>query len=175
MKETILPQTRAYFRRMFDRYKYVLLIALAGLILILWPNGEGKSTQPEKQPPPLEDTEALETRIEALLERIEGVGKAQVVLTVRSGQAAVYAYDTTESLSRTDAGGSSSRQEQLVTVSMGGGQSPVTLGQTAPVYQGAAVVCQGGDKAAVQLAVTRVIQSLTGLGADHIVITKMND
>ncbi|MBQ7492018.1 MAG: stage III sporulation protein AG [Clostridia bacterium] len=175
MKEMILPQTRAYFRRLLDKYQYVLLIALVGLLLILWPRGEAESTQPETQPPPLEDTEALETRIEALLERIDGVGKAQVVLTVRSGQAAVYAYDTTESVSRTDSGGSSSRQEQLVTVSAGGGQSPVALGQISPVYQGAAVACQGGDKAAVQLAVTRVIQSLTGLGADHIVITKMKD
>ncbi|MBQ1704400.1 MAG: stage III sporulation protein AG [Clostridia bacterium] len=175
MKEPILPKTRAYFRRLLDKYQYVLLIALVGLVLILWPRSGGESTLPETQTLPPEDTGALETRIEALLECIDGVGKAQVVLTVRSGQTAVYAYDTTESVSRTDSGGSSSRQAQLVTVSAGGGQSPVTLGQTSPVYQGAAVVCRGGDRADVQLAVTRVIQALTGLGADHIVITKMND
>ena len=60
-----------------------------------------------------------------------------------------------------------------MTLSDSGGQSPVSLRQQAPVYRGAVVVCQGGDSAAVRLAVTQVIQSLTGLSADRIVISKM--
>ena len=43
----------------------------------------------------------------------------------------------------------------------------------APVYRGAVVVGEGGGSASVRLEVTRVIQSLTGISADRIVISKM--
>ena len=39
--------------------------------------------------------------------------------------------------------------------------------------RGAVVVCEGGGSASVRLEVTRVIQSLTGISADRIVISKM--
>ena len=104
---------------------------------------------------------------------MEGVGSAQVVLTMEQSEEMIYAYDRSDSANRTESGGSTTRQSELVTVSESGGQMPVPLRQAAPVYRGAAVVCQGGDSAAVRLAVTQVVQSLTGISADRIVISKM--
>ena len=168
-----MPQLPAYLQGLFDKYKYILLVLLAGLVLLLWPQSENQPQKPEKTAAVMEETAALEDRICAILRQIDGVGEASVLLTVESGEETVYAYDRTESRSQQGDSASHNQQRELVTLSDSGGQSPVSLRQQAPVYRGAVVVCQGGDSAAVRLAVTQVIQSLTGLSADRIVISKM--
>ena len=168
-----MPQLPAYLQGLFDKYKYILLVLLAGLVLLLWPQSENQPQKPEETAAVMEETAALEGRICAILQQIDGVGEASVLLTVESGEETVYAYDRTESRSQQGDSASLNQQRELVTLSDSGGQSPVSLRQQAPVYRGAVVVCQGGDSAAVRLAVTQVIQSLTGLSADRIVISKM--
>ena len=168
-----MPQLPAYLQGLFDKYKYILLVLLAGLVLLLWPQSENQPQRPEKTAAVMEETAALEGRICAILQQMDGVGEASVLLTVESGAETVYAYDRTESRSQQGDSASLNQQRELVTLSDSGGQSPVSLRQQSPVYRGAVVVCQGGDSAAVRLAVTQVIQSLTGLSADRIVISKM--
>lgn len=168
-----MPQLPAYLQGLFDKYKYILLVLLVGLVLLLWPQHENQPQTLRTDAAVMEETAALEGRICAILQQIDGVGEASVLLTVESGEETVYAYDRTESRSQQGDSASLNQQRELVTLSDSGGQSPVSLRQQAPVYRGAVVVCQGGDSAAVRLAVTQVIQSLTGLSADRIVISKM--
>lgn len=165
-----------YLRKLFHRYQYVLLICGLGLLLMLWPDGEKDSggNTPLPQAETQEDSAAaLEQQLQGLLEQMDGVGRVQVMLTVKSSSESVYAYDKTESRTGDAETGDLSRQSQLVTVTQDGDQIPVSRRQEGPVYQGAAVVCDGGGNPAVQLAVTRVVQSLTGISSDHIVISKM--
>ena len=170
MKSVPIP---AYLQRLLDKYKYVLPILLVGLVLLIWP--EQAEAVPQIPANEIEqfDTSVLEKRLQTILEAMEGVGKTQVVLTVAEGESVAYAYDRTESHNQSENSAASTSQRELVTLSESGGQSPVELRRTAPVYRGAAVVCQGGDSAAVRLAVTQVIQSLTGISAERIVISKM--
>ena len=169
-----MPQLPAYLQGLFDKYKYILLVLLVGLVLLLWPQRENQPQTPRTDAAAaMEETASLEGRICAILRQMDGVGEASVLLTVESGEETGYAYDRTESRSQQGDSASLNQQRELVTLSDSGGQSPVSLRQQAPVYRGAVVVCQGGDSAAVRLAVTQVIQSLTGLSADRIVISKM--
>ena len=64
------------------RYKYVLLVAAAGLALLLWPTGESG----EREAAPALVTE--EARLGALLSKMEGVGHSEVLLSA-SGAAVV--------------------------------------------------------------------------------------
>ena len=57
-----------------EGFRYVLLIALVGAALLLWPTG----AQREKQ---ADEASAEETRIAAVLTQIEGVGRTQVLLS----------------------------------------------------------------------------------------------
>ena len=67
-------------KALFDRWKYVLLVAFAGLVLLLWPSG---------QPEDIASAEITEeARLEELLSAMEGVGKAEVLLS-ESGAAVV--------------------------------------------------------------------------------------
>lgn len=62
------------------------------------------------------------------------------------------------------------RLETLLSAMEGVGRSEVLLSEN-----GAAVVCQGADSVSVRLAVTETMRCYTGLGADRIVIYKMNE
>ena len=99
------------------RFRYVLLVAAVGLALLLWPAGRTAA----------EDTAGTasgeEARLAELLSAMEGVGRAEVLLS----------------------------------------------------ESGAAVVCQGAGSASVRLAITDAVRCYTGLGADKIVIIKMNE
>ena len=44
--------------------------------------------------------------------------------------------------------------------------------QVYPTYRGALVVCQGGDRADVKLAVTEAVSALTGLSSDRVTVAK---
>ena len=83
---------------LFRRYQYALLVAAVGVVLMLLPAVGGGSDQetPERQAAQTVDfgTEALEGRLEDALSRMEGVGQADVVLTLRSGPGQVLAQDT---------------------------------------------------------------------------------
>ena len=79
-----MPQLPAYLQGLFDKYKYILLVLLAGLVLLLWPQSENQPQRPEETAAVMEETAALEGRICAILQQIDGVGEASVLLTVFS-------------------------------------------------------------------------------------------
>ena len=51
-------------------------------------------------------------------------------------------------------------------------QETVTVQERGPGYQGALLVCAGGDDPQVRLRLTQAVSALTGLGADKIAISK---
>lgn len=163
-----------YIKKNFDKYKYVLLICLVGIILVLFPGGRNKEQQTETvQNNAMPQIEALERSLEDALSTIEGVGNTKVVLTAKSGYEEVYAYDETKSANKSEGSAASDSQKSLVLISSGGSQSPVVVKTNYPTFLGAVVICEGGDNAVVQLEVMNAIKSLTGISSDNIVITKM--
>ena len=54
----------------------------------------------------------------------------------------------------------------------GSAEAPVVTRTVYPTYRGALVVCQGGDRADVKLAVTEAVAALTGLPADRITVVQ---
>lgn len=161
----------AYIRRLTDKYKYILVPALAGLLLLLWPSAK-EQPQPET-PEELTlqvDVTDLERRLESVLGKIHGVGRVEVALTVRSGYETVYLFN--EDRAYTESG--ESRKNTLVQQGSGSSAQPIVSKVLYPVFQGALVVCQGADSAAVQLQVTEAVRALTGLQSHNIVISKMS-
>lgn len=115
------------------------------------------------------DLDALERRMEAALSRIEGAGEVSVVLTLRSGTRQVLAQDVSSARSQED----QEEDRTTVVVSAGSGrEEAVALQQIYPQFQGALVVCAGGDDPAVQLKLVEAVSALTGLGSDKISICK---
>lgn len=160
-----------------DRYKYVGLVLLAGLILLLWPGGKEKTASEAPPPAPVENKEedfsvaALEEKLAQTLSKIQGAGEVSVMLTVQGGSRRVLAQDSKEAR---EADGSYERQSETVVVSggTGNGEGPVLLQQLYPRFQGAVVVSEGGGDASVRLKLMEAVSALTGLGTDKIAICK---
>ena len=157
--------------KLLNQYKYVLLVIAAGILLLLWPSGDGKQ-KPDTgvQTGTREDfdLEALEEKLSRTLSQVEGAGQVTVTLTVKRDMERVLASDRTTSV--TDRG--SSVEEETVLTGSGGSQEAVLLSRRYPTFQGALVVCQGGDDPAIRLLMTQAVSALTGLGADRVTVCK---
>ncbi len=172
MKERAFAGWGKALSGLFERYKFVLLVILAGAALLLLPTAGEEKTQPI-QTGELSgggfQVEDLERKLEEALSQVAGAGEVKVVLTVRSTARQVLAQD----------GRSTQRGEEVdstlttVVVSQGSGtQEPVTIQQLSPQYQGALVVCSGGGDPSVRLHIVEAVSALTGLGADKISVCK---
>lgn len=138
------------------KYRYVLLVALAGLALMLIPGG---SEEAEPMPAAAVE-ESLESRLESILSRIDGAGEVKVLLTEEQGGEVFYQTEGEDG--------------KTVLIS-GADRSESGLVRTTqpPSYRGAVVVCRGADSAAVRLAVVEAVANATGLGTDRITVLKM--
>ena len=149
------------------KLRLALLVFLSGAALYLaagWrAPTQRQETDAETAAQAVRDDAALEQRLEEVLAEIAGVGRVQVLLTLQTDAQQVY---------QTDVSGSGD-SEQTKTVLSGGSGLLRTV--TAPVYRGAVVVCEGGDRPSVVLAVQEAVRSATGLGNGQISVMKMKN
>lgn len=146
------------------KYKYLLLVVLAGIVLLL---PSGKDSQKGKEPSLQTgqerfDLAAMEHRFETALSKISGAGKVTVVLTLKDGGRNTYAQDI-----RT---GQQEQSRTTVIVGRNGEEGPIPIQQFTPTFQGALVVCRGGGDPGIRLELTRAICALTGLSTEKVSI-----
>ena len=172
MNRTELAGLLVPLRAAVWKYRYVLLVVLAGVVLLLLPTGGGDE---DRNTPAAEgtglfyDPSELEERREEVLSKVEGAGTVDVVLTVRDGPRQILAEDRVQE----QEGDRESQERTTVVLSRGSsGEEAVTVGQLSPQFRGALVVCSGGDDPSVRLALTEAVSAVTGLGADRISICK---
>ncbi len=174
------PGAAEKVKRFFSRYKAAVILLALGLALVLLARA-GKSPAPEQPAEAPREPEfslaAEEKRFAAALERIDGAGEVEVVLTLKSGVSRTLAENESSSYESAKEQGDTrleSKKEAVLTSSGGSERSPVTLSYSYPEYQGALVVCRGAGEAYVRLAVTQAMSALTGLGTDKISVVKMD-
>ena len=155
-----------------SRYKYVLLAAVIGAALLLWPGAKTVEKSPPAESSPSDGGEELakmEAAMEEILGKISGVGRVDVMLTLQSGSELVLAEEGTlrySGDSRTP--DNYERSNQPITDSGG----VVVTQEMYPQYRGALVVCDGGGSDSVRLQIINAVSALTGLGADRIAVVK---
>ena len=153
-------------RTSLRRYRLVWLAILAGLVLLAVPTGEGKEQAPSQPIPAVAfDLKETEARLSETLSQIEGAGDVTVMLTLRDGPRKVLAQDSQQ-------GEGDARCSTVVLSAGNGTQETVTVQELYPGYQGALLVCPGGDDPQIRLKLTQAVSALTGLGADRIAISK---
>jgi len=160
-------------QKIWNRYKYVTLVVLIGAALLLLPEG-GKTEQAAQQTETLSaEKQDLQKEMEQILGNISGVGQVQVLLTVDSDGERQLAQNSELRYSGPVASPEDySRRSEVVLTDGGSREEAVVIRRVYPKYRGALVVCQGGDKADVKLAVTEAVAALTGLASDRITVAK---
>lgn len=159
------PPGFSAWKKGLERYGYVLLVVVVGIVLLLWPQGEDPKEAVTQESVQEEfDLEAFEEKLANTISQIQGAGEAQVVLSLQSGSRQVLAQDKEQG---------SQNSTTTVTVGRGSGTQEVVPVQTvAPQFRGALVVCSGGDDPQVRLAVMEAVAAVTGLGSNHISVCK---
>ena len=157
--------------RTLSRYKYVLLVIVAGVLLLTLPWSDTDNASAAQVNTEEEDfsVDALEGRLCEILSQINGAGHVSVMLTVESGMKRVFAQDSMME-QESDA---ARKETKTVIVSYGSGtEDAVLVQQIYPKFQGALVVADGGGDPSVKLELTKAVAALTGLGSDKISVCK---
>ena len=158
-----------------EKYKYVLLTVLLGVLLLLLPQNEKAADSGSATPSAAEnfDREALQNEMEDILSSLDGVGKLSLMLTVEGGGAYELAQDETASLkARGEEVDEQTRKTETVVLGSGTSAEVVVTHSRYPRFVGALIVCEGGDRADVQLKVTQAVSALTGLSSERISVVK---
>ncbi len=148
----------------FKKYRYALIIALVGLLLMALP--EKKAEPVQSEPAQSAEADTLQEELAQILSKIQGAGRVEVLLTQLSGPETIYQTDLDQSDTDT-------RRDTVILSDSSRGEAGLVRQVNPPVYQGALIVCQGGDSPAVKLAIVQAVMSVTGLTSNQITVLKM--
>lgn len=177
----------------------LLILLLAGILLIVIAVPVSPEEEPEREKAKesgktLDEAEAAEEgggesyesrqerRLKEALEQVEGVGKAEVMITLKAGTEKVVEKDTPSSAQSTEErdaqGGTRTAEEESWTESTvyseeNGDRLPYVVKELEPSVQGVIVIAQGGGNAAVKQNILEAVQALFPIEAHKIKIMKM--
>ena len=175
------------------KYKYAAAVVIVGLLLVmLAPSGKrsggadnnsGAGGASARDAPEagtaVFSVEEVEGRLKDVLGAAQGVGRVEVMLTLKSSTETIYAEESRAS-SRVLRDESTVYEQtkdgetNLKTVQQGGGsESPVVIKTICPEYMGAVIICDGADDAAVRGRVLSAVLSATGITSERVAILKM--
>lgn len=148
------------------KYRYVLLVLVAGLVLMLLPTGKstGQTAVAETKAVPETgegfDLEREERRLQETLSAIRGAGDCRVLLAVSATERTELARDG---------------EETVILSASSGKESTVTLRSVYPDYLGAVVLCTGAGDPTVKYDVLNAVMAYTGLDSGDITICVMQE
>ncbi len=187
-----------------DRVKQVkkdqfLIIILTGILLLVisFPTKKAELKQDDQSVTDInseevqmlketgEDTylSGLETKLEQGLSRIDGVGRVEVMITLKSGTEQIVLKDRNDNSTSTiekDSGGGcrtvieNEQMETTIFSEMSDGTMIPYISQTnAPKIEGVTVICDGGESAKVRSEITEVVKVLFPIEVHKIKVVRM--
>lgn len=126
----------------------------------------------------------LEQRVRELLLQVEGVGKVDVMIVLKSSAQKVFHQEGSRSSTHTkeeDSAGGMRDQEILeeeqraATYSTGGEQGPVIEKELYPEISGIVITASGGGNPAIQAEISAAMEALFGIPAHKIKVLKRVD
>lgn len=141
-------------------------------------NGSGEETDYEAY------VQSLENKLSGLLRQVEGIGKAKVMITLKSTRERVVLKDnpgSEESSSEEDGSGgkressSFTKEEETILVEGEDGNSiPYIIKEVEPQIEGVVVLCEGGGSSKTNTEIIEAVQVLFNLPSHKIKIMKLS-
>jgi stage III sporulation protein AG len=166
----------AYLKNLWKDPKFLKYAAIAaGILILILALSEivgGSTSPPAKETVPLSEkfsgadayADSLEIKLLAIVSEIEGVGKADILVTVGTTERYIYAKE-----GRSSGSGS---QNEIVIIDSGTGDTALTEAVIKPEITGVVIVCEGGDDARVAEKVVMAVKTALGIGASKIYVTE---
>lgn len=144
--------------------------------------GSSNSASPVSAYPEESYEAQMENRIKSILKSVDGVGKVDVMVVLKSSSEKVVRVDRTVSSGKTqekDAGGgtreianSQSGESTVLSGSGGSGNVPIIEKELSPEISGIIISAQGGGSPAVKAEISGAMEALFGLPAHKIRVLK---
>lgn len=200
-EERANPEKKKFSLKSLSK-KDLFLIFLAGILLILITVPDLFIKKEKQQEEKVDNTAKIyaattndseeeeyityyENKLKKLLERMEGVGKVEVVITLKSSAEQVILKDTPytqESLNETDNEGGSrissntQKQDETVLVTTNLGETvPYVLKELEPSVEGVVVLAQGGGDGNIATKIVNAVGVLFNVPAHKVQVLKMGD
>ena len=155
-------------KKFFLRRKTLIPVAACAVavLFLAFGGGKEKSAADEKTEAFSAELYVAETerRLEQLLSAIDGVGRCEVMITVRSSERNVYLSDAEKK------GDNSSTSH--IKIKTGGEEKPVVELRYMPSVAGVAVVCEGAGSVAVRSEVAEVVSGVVGIDRTLVSVAK---
>lgn len=117
----------------------------------------------------------MERRLETVLKSVEGVGKVEVMITLKdSGRSVVEKDRTISSQNAQDISESQSQEETVFVEQQGSGQQPFISQEVTPKVEGVLIVAEGGGNASVVKNISDAVLALFPVEIHKIKVVKMN-
>lgn len=168
----------------------IILIAIAGVILLVANVSEWKARdQPEdnfmeKQEADSENEayiESLENKLVHILENVDGVGKVEVMITLKASKESILNKDDSEESETEEETADGTKKEreskkkenETVLADESGDSAPYVIKELEPEIAGIVISCEGAENNQVAASVTEAAQVLFGISINRIKVLKM--
>lgn len=155
----------------------MLIIGLIGILLIAVSELIPKKENVEEVKSETEFVYKYETGVEerlcGIISKIDGAGRVEVMVTLKSSEENRYAFNTS-SQSKNDDGLTESKSEnEYVIVDGASGDECVLVKTDLPQVQGVIVVCEGGEDNKIKNDITNAVSALLNINKNNISVLKM--
>ena len=169
----------------------IILIAIAGIVLLAanfseWKNAISEKTEKKEEKTVQTDqndayVSALENKLVHILENVDGVGKAEVMITLKSSKESVLNKDLSEEKQTEEersgetqkVNKNQKKQEETILSDSSGNSAPYIIKELEPEISGIVISCEGAGNKVVEASVLEAVQVLFGVSANHIKVLKM--
>ncbi len=176
-----------------EKKDQILILLLAGVLLLVIAiptDGTGKKVQESttdgsievQQPTESTKVEILENRLQQILSQVEGIGKTEVMITLKSEGKKVVEKDLEHSEDKEENsqdgdtvnnGQISDRESTVYEKDAQGNEIPYVTEELEPEIEGVLVIAQGGGNSSVAAEITEAVMALFGVEAHKIKVMKM--
>lgn len=175
---------KAVFSRWREKggYRWLVLAGAAGMLLLTLPGLGGGEAQEQlsadgtAQISTRDYAALLEDSLQESLEKMEGVGNVQVLITLESGAEKVYLTEEKSSTDRSEAEGQTevreTRENSYVMTDSQRSTAPVLRYERTPQVLGVVVICDGGDNTVIQQKITQVVTTAYHISSNQVIVTK---
>lgn len=180
------------FLEMFSKDKRIKLFVALGLLGMIIIGISSFFSKNEEQPIVTTTAEVtaedyrvmMEKQISDLVTSIEGVGKAKVMVTMKSGVEYVYAKEEKQNTDTTKGatGGNQTTQQRdnyeqktILVEDQNGRKTALIRTTLEPTIRGVVVVCEGGNNILVQQKVIDAVKVALGIGSNKVCVSALEE
>lgn len=168
-----------------NKLKLITALGAIGIILIFFSGSKPNSKEQKQIQNTFDEYEYitdLEGRITSIVESINGVGKAKVMLSLETTESFKFATeerhqtDVSQDIKTDDEQRLSERTDSenkfIIVEDDNGNKKALVETSYTPQIKGAVVVCSGGDSSAVKNRVTQALTTILGIGSSKVCVIK---